>query len=97
MIAPACTYLPARTASVTSADLIQGIEAAALATASQIAVQCLRRLPEQRRGQVVHRVAGEIILLVLYGFTRRVSLAENHQRRIDADTRPLPGICVDLR
>ena len=39
------------------ADLVQRIQAAALAAAAQIAVQRLRRLPELRRGQVVDRVA----------------------------------------
>ena len=40
-----------------AADLVQRIEAAALAAAAQCAVQRLRRLPEQRRGEVVYRAA----------------------------------------
>ena len=40
-----------------AADLIQRIEAAALAAAAQIVVQRLRRMPEQRRSEVVDRAA----------------------------------------
>ncbi len=40
-----------------AAALVERIEAAALAAAAQCAVQRLRRLPEQRRGEVVYRAA----------------------------------------
>jgi len=40
-----------------AADLVEGVEAAALATTAEIVVQHLRRLPELRRAQVVDRAA----------------------------------------